>query len=224
MVQVTVLVTSEPAGGLEPFQSEEIVVSFRRWSSSDAMPLLDGSTWAFIDWLLPEMPGIEACRRLRCHPLTAHCRITMVLENDDPSDRRRALAAGANDYLKGPLTRAAILDRVIVGVPQQQSERAAQTIACGDLSIDIVAFQARWQGKPIVLMPTELCLLRHFVEHPERVFTRAQLIAALGKQESQIDERTVDVWIGRLRGALRKVGAGEPLRTVRMMGYVLDRA
>lgn len=71
-------------------------------------------------------------------------------------------------------------------------------------------------------MPNEFRLLRYFIEHPGRVFTRLQLMAALGKQEPPVDERTVDVWIGRLRRALRKAGAGEPLRTVRSLGYILD--
>jgi two-component system phosphate regulon response regulator PhoB len=71
-------------------------------------------------------------------------------------------------------------------------------------------------------MPNEFRLLRYFVEHPGRVFTRSQLISALGKQEPAVDERTVDVWIGRLRRALRAAGAGNPLRTVRSLGYVFD--
>jgi two-component system phosphate regulon response regulator PhoB len=91
------------------------------------------------------------------------------------------------------------------------------------LDIDIAAFQARWHGKPIPLMPNEFRLLRYFVEHPGRVFTRSQLIAALGKHDGPIDERTVDVWVGRLRRALRVAGAGDMLRTVRSLGYVLDQ-
>ena len=187
------------------------------------MPLLDGPAWAFVDWLLPEMSGIEACRRLRCDPPTAQCRITMVLDGEDRDDRRWALAAGANDYMAGPLTRTAILDRVLAISLQPDDATLTRTIALGELSIDVVAFQARWQDRPIPLMPNEFRLLRYFVEHPGRVFTRTQLIAALGKQEPAVDERTVDVWIGRLRRALRTAGAGEALRTVRMLGYVLDR-
>ena len=77
-------------------------------------------------------------------------------------------------------------------------------------------------GKAVDLMPNEFRLLRFLVEHPGRVFTRSQLIAALGKHDAPVDERTVDVWIGRLRRALRSSGAGDMLRTVRSVGYVLD--
>ena len=223
MQRITVLLTSEPEGGLEPFRHGEIEIVLHKWSRSGPLPLLDGRAWAFIDWLLPDMPGIEACRRLRCDPVSAQCHITMVLDGEDREERRRVIAAGANDYLVGPLSRSVILDRVLASAAPPVLEQASRTLACGDLAVDIVAFQARWRDKPIPLMPNEFRLLRYFVEHPERVFTRGQLIAALGKQEPAIDERTVDVWIGRLRRALRAAGAGEPLRTVRMLGYVLDR-
>ena len=223
MHRLIVLLTSEPDGGLKPFRHGDQEIVLHHWSRAGPLPLLDGPVWAFIDWFLPDIPGIEVCRRLRCDPLTAQCQITMVLDGYGSKERRRALAVGANDYIVGPLSRTAILDRVLAATPRQQAELAPRTISFGDLTIDIVAFQARWQDHPIQLMPNEFRLLRYFVERPERVFTRAQLIAALGKQEPPIDERTVDVWVGRLRRALSAAGAGEPLRTVRMLGYVLDR-
>ena len=223
MRRITVFTTTEPEGGVAPFRHGELEIAIRPWTRNGPLPLLDGAVWAFVDWLLPEMPGLEACRRLRCDPLTAHCRITMVLESDDRDAARRALAAGANDYVIGPVSRATILDRILVAEPQESPASVSRTVKLGELAIDVVAFQARWRAQPIPLMPNEFRLLRYFVEHPERVFTRTQLIAALGKQEPEIDERTVDVWIGRLRRALRAAGAGEPLRTVRMLGYVLDR-
>jgi len=159
---------------------------------------------------------------LRCDPLTAQARVTMVLESDDLDSRKQALRAGADDYLLGPLTRAAILDRLMGSLPVERNE-LAPSLQWDHLAIDVAAFQARWRGKHLALMPNEFRLLRYFVEHPGRVFTRAQLIAALGKQEPQIDERTVDVWIGRLRRALRAAGAGDPVRTVRSLGYILDQ-
>ena len=83
--------------------------------------------------------------------------------------------------------------------------------------------QARWKDRPIGLMPNEFRLLRYLMEQPGHVFSRAQLIAALGKNEQPIDERTVDAWVSRLRRSLREAGAGYPLRTVRSLGYVLDK-
>ena len=169
------------------------------------------------------MPGIEVCRRLRCDPPTAQSHITMVLETDDREARRRALAAGADDYLVGPLNRTKILDRILSLQRPAFEGPPAPMMQLGDLAIDIAAFQARWRDVPIPLLPNDLRLLRYFVEHPGRVFTRTQLIAALGKHNEDIDERTVDVWVGRLRRALRKAGVDLSLRTVRSLGYVLDK-
>jgi two-component system phosphate regulon response regulator PhoB len=187
------------------------------------LPLIEGGLWAFVDWVLPEISGLEFCRRLRCDPLTASAHITMVLERDDPDERRRALRAGVDDHMVGPVSRRALLDRVLSLQPLDRETGVARTLVLGDLTVDLAAFQARWRGKPIPLMPNEFRLLRYLIEHPGRVFTRSQLIAALGKQEPPVDERTVDVWIGRLRRALRIAGAGDPLRTVRSLGYVLDQ-
>ena len=221
-MRTKILVTSDLEGGMAPFRHGELEATFHFWSHSGAPPLLDGMAWAFVDWVLPNISGLEVCRRLRCDPLTAQARVTMVLESDDLDSRKQALRAGADDYLLGPLTRAAILDRLMGSLPVERNE-LAPSLQWDHLAIDVAAFQARWRGKHLALMPNEFRLLRYFVEHPGRVFTRAQLIAALGKQEPQIDERTVDVWIGRLRRALRAAGAGDPVRTVRSLGYILDQ-
>ena len=224
MQRIDILLTGELAGGFAPFRHADLEMVLHRWTAPAQLPLIDGSLWAFVDWVLPEMSGLELCRRLRCDPGTAAAHITIVLEEDDQDDRKRALRTGADDYLVGPLTRTMLLDRVLSGNMAPAIEANGRKVALGELMIDVPAFQARWQGKAIALMPNEFRLLRYFVEHPGRVFTRTQLISALGKQEPAIDERTVDVWIGRLRRALKSAGAGNPLRTVRSLGYVFDQA
>jgi two-component system phosphate regulon response regulator PhoB len=224
MQHIDILLTGDLEGGFAPFRHADLELVLHRWSSAAQLPLIDGSMWAFVDWVLPDMSGLELCRRLRCDPATASAHITVVLEEDDQDDRKRALRTGADDYIVGPLTRTALLDRVLSANMIEQGEGNGRKVSLGHLVVDIPAFQARWQGKPITLMPNEFRLLRYFVEHPGRVFTRIQLISALGKQDPAIDERTVDVWIGRLRRALKAVGAGNPLRTVRSLGYVFDQA
>lgn len=222
MRRIDILLASELSGGLAAFRHDEFDVVLHRWTDFAELPLIEGALWVFIDWVLPEMSGLELCRRLRADPLTSHAHVTMVLEEDNIEDRKRALRMGADDYMVGPLARTALLDRVLGANLGDQEGAGIRVVAQGDLTVDVAAFQARWQDKPIPLMPNELRLLRYFIEHPGRVFSRAQLIAALGKQDPPVDERTVDVWIGRLRRALKSAGAGNPLRTVRSLGYVFD--
>jgi two-component system phosphate regulon response regulator PhoB len=162
------------------------------------------------------------CRRLRADPRTADAHVTMVLEEDDPEDRRRALRAGADDYVVGPLTRTAVLDRVLALQSRASERSATRRFELGALVIDMAALQARWDGEPIVLRPNEFRLLRFFAENPNRVLTRDDLINGLGKREPPIDERTVDVWIGRLRRSIKGAGGRNPLRTLRSLGYVFD--
>ena len=222
MIKTHVLLFQPLEGGAAKFVSDTFEIDFHVSSDLAVVPLADGALWAFVDWILPDFSGLEACRRLRCDPRTAQAHVTMALEEDSPDDRRRALRAGADDYLIGPLTRTAILDRILSGSGQETEFVAREIIKLGDLTVENSAFRALWRDKPIPLMPNEFRLLRYFVEHPGRVFSRTQLIAALGKQTPAIDERTVDVWVGRLRAALRNAGAGDQLRTVRSLGYVLD--
>ena len=222
MQRIDILLASELQGGHAPFRHDDLDVVFHRWTGHGELPLLEGALWVFIDWVLPEMSGLELCRRLRADAMTAHAHVTLVLEEDNLDDRKRALRMGADDYLVGPLTRSALLDRVLGTRSGDHEANGSRVVAQGDLTVDVAAFQARWRGRPITLMPNELRLLRYFIEHPGRVFSRGQLISALGKQEPAVDERTVDVWVGRLRRALKGVGAGNPLRTVRSLGYVFD--
>ena len=223
MRKIDILVTSEIEGGLAPFEHGELQLVFHKLNRLSELPLLEGSTWAFVDWMLPDTSGLEICRQIRCAPQTAPAHITIVLDEDDAEAKRRALRAGADDYMIAPITRSMLLDRVMSVAGNLYDAGAIRAVSLGDLAVDLAAFRASWRGKPIPMMPNEFRLLRFFAEHPGRVFTRAQLIAALGKQEPPVDERTVDVWIGRLRRALRAAGAGDLLRTVRSLGYVFDR-
>ena len=222
MQQIDILVTGALSGGNDSFSHGDLRVVFHKWLGDAPLPLLDGKPWAFVDWVLPDLSGLELCRRLRCAPQTEAAHVTMVLEDDEAEAKRRALRAGADDYLIGPIDRQAVLDRVL-SLQLPDNEFVARNLRLGDLSLDLAALQTRWKDKAVPLMPNEFRLLRYLMEQPGHVFSRAQLIAALGKQGQPIDERTVDAWVSRLRRALHDAGAGYPLRTVRSLGYVLDR-
>lgn len=219
---ITIFLTAQLAETLEDFEHDGTRFTFARLFPDGPRRLVEGPMWAFVDWVMDDIAGLEMCRRLRADARTADAHVTMVLESDDVEDRRRALRAGADDYMVGELDRRAVLDRVLALQSHQQKRHATQRIELGELTIDLTALQARWAGRAVQLRPNEFRLLRYFAENPNEVLSRTALIAGLGKLDPPIDERTVDVWIGRLRRALKAAGAGNPLRTVRSLGYVFD--
>lgn len=221
-MKINVLLFREIHGGTAPYDDGELQVEFHRMEPGDPPPIMDGTIWALADWALPTMSGLEICRRLRCNPPTARAHITVVLECEDADARRRATWSGADDHLIGPIERQRLIDKLVAQQRANPAKAEQGIVRHKDLAVDLSAFQARWRGHPIPLMPIQLRLLRFLLERPGQIFTRSQLIEALGSTETPLDERTVDVWIGRLRRALRAAGAGEPLRTVRSLGYVLD--
>lgn len=219
---IHIFLTNSLGNGLDDFVHDSRRFTFDYLDADGPRRLVEGPMWAFIDWLMPDLAGLEMCRRLRADARTSEAHITMVLEQDDLEDRRRALKAGADDYVVGPLSRTMVLDRVLALQSRRSDPVSARQIVHGALVINLAALQARWADQPIALRPNEFRLLRFFAENPNRVLSRAELIAGLGKDAAPIDERTVDVWIGRLRRALRQAQAGNPLRTVRSLGYVFD--
>jgi len=222
-VGVVNIFLSDPIGeGLADFEHDGLRFTFDRLDGDGPRRLVEGEMWAFVDWVMEDCSGLEMCRRLRADPRTVDAHVTIILEADDADDRRRALKAGADDYMIGPLDRTVVLDRVLAVHGRRHARGPAQQVRLGKLVIDVLALQARWDDRPVALRPNEFRLLRFFVENPDRVLSRHDLIEGLGKLDPPIDERTVDVWIGRLRRALKDVGAGHMLRTVRAMGYVLD--
>ncbi|WP_052208099.1 response regulator transcription factor [Croceibacterium mercuriale] len=219
--QVSIFSTDTASAGYPPFAHGETTYRFHALGSTAPAGLIDGTVWLFVDWLLPDLSGLELCRRLRADPRLQTAHVTMLLEEDSLEDRRRALAAGADDYAVGPLGRQAMLDRVLAlqtgpaAIPQQQ-------LSLGDLQINVAGQQATWQGRLIPLRPNEFRVLRFMVEHPNRVLAREELVTALGKAGDPDYLRTVDVWIKRLRFGLKVAGAQSLLRTVHGRGYVLD--
>lgn len=122
---VTIFLTGDMADRLDTFESGASRFIFAKLDPTGPHRLLEGPVWAFVDWVLPELAGLEMVRRLRADPRMAEAHIIMVLEQDEPDDRRRALRAGADDYLIGPLDRTTILDRVLA----LQSKQSRQSMA-----------------------------------------------------------------------------------------------
>jgi two-component system phosphate regulon response regulator PhoB len=199
------------------------VYTFGHLAAHGPQRLVEGPAWAFVDWVMDDLSGLEMCRRLRADARLRDAHVTMVLEADDSEDRRRALKAGADDYAIGPLDRQAMLDRVLaLNASEHPRLAASQVIELGDLSINVAGEQVRWQNQLISLRPNEFRVLRFMAENPNRVLSRQELVDALGKAGDPDYLRTVDVWIKRLRAGLRAAGGGNLLRTVHGKGYVLD--
>src|SRR6187399_673258 len=161
-----------------------------------------------LDWMLPGVSGIELCRRLRARPDTRQLPIVMLTARGEESERIRGLATGADDYIVKPFSVPELLARVRGLLRRASPERLANTLNFGDIEMDRDKRRVVRGGKPIELGPTEYRLLEYFMEHPGRVFSREQLLNGVWGRDIYIDERTVDVHIGRLRKLLN-VGRGE---------------
>ena len=221
MRKVNILLTGTLPGA-DSHGGEDRLFDYQRIGPGGPDELVDGPTWIFVDWITPEMSGLAMVRRLRADERLSDAHVTMVLERDDDEDRRRAIQAGADDYVLGPIDRNGVLDRILALQSQRGIRRSPPRERHGLLEVIPAAQQARWDGEPVALSPNEFRLLRYLLTRHGEIVSRQRMIAGMGKLEPAIDERTVDVWIGRLRRALRAAGAPDPIRTVRKAGYVLD--
>ena len=172
-----------------------------------------------LDWMIEGISGIEVCRRLRRRPQTANLPIIMLTARGEENDRVRGLETGADDYLTKPFSPKELVARAGAVLRRVRPALAAETLDYGGIEMDLAAHRVRRNGKAIQLGPTEYRLLRHFLENSGRVFSRQQLLETVWPHSEDIELRTVDVHIRRLRLAL-----GEPdiIRTVRSAGYALD--
>jgi two-component system phosphate regulon response regulator PhoB len=175
-----------------------------------------------LDWMLPGLSGIELCRRLRGRPETKLLPIIMLTARGEESERVRGLSNGADDYVVKPFSVPELSARVRALLRRAAPERLADVLAFGDLEVDREKKRVSRAGQPIDLGPTEYRLLEFFMERPGRVFSREQLLDGVWGSEVYIDERTVDVHVGRLRKALNRGYETDPIRTVRGSGYALD--
>jgi two-component system phosphate regulon response regulator PhoB len=175
-----------------------------------------------LDWMLPGVSGIELCRRLRSRPETRQLPIVMLTARGEESERVRGLSTGADDYVVKPFSVPELLARVAALLRRASPERVADVLGFGDIAIDREKKRVTRGGRPVDLGPTEYRLLEFLMERPGRVFSREQLLDGVWGSDIYIDERTVDVHVGRLRKALNRGEEVDPIRTVRGSGYALD--
>ncbi|MEE4208086.1 MAG: phosphate regulon transcriptional regulator PhoB [Parvularcula sp.] len=175
-----------------------------------------------LDWMLPNVSGIEVCRRLRQSAETKGLPIIMLTARAEESDRIRGLDTGADDYVVKPFSMEELTARIRAVLRRLRPTLVADTVVCGDIEIDRTAHRVRRNGEEVHLGPTEFRLLDHLMQNPGRVFSREQLLNAVWGSDVFVEARTVDVHIGRLRKALGKHGDRNPIRTVRSAGYSLE--
>ena len=175
-----------------------------------------------LDWMLPGVSGLEICRRLRAREETRALPVIMLTARGEEAERVRGLSVGADDYVVKPFSVPELMARVRSLLRRARPERIASKLMAGDIDLDRETRRVRRAGRDIHLGPTEFRLLEYLLEKPGRVFSRAQLLDAVWGMSAEIDERTVDVHVGRLRKALVRGRERDPIRTVRGAGYSFD--
>lgn len=175
-----------------------------------------------LDWMLPGLSGIELCRRVRARGDTERLPIIMLTARGDESERVRGLATGADDYVVKPFSVPELLARVRALLRRTKPGHVATLLLAGDIELDRETRRVRRSGRELHLGPTEFKLLEFLMQSPGRVFTREQLLDGVWGHDVYIDERTVDVHVGRLRKAINRPRSPDPIRTVRGAGYAFD--
>jgi two-component system phosphate regulon response regulator PhoB len=175
-----------------------------------------------LDWMVPKVPGIEVCRRLRARPEARNTPIVMLTARGDEGDRIRGLDTGADDYITKPFSMSELLARLRAVMRRIRPGLAEDKLRSGDITIDRVAHRVRRGSREVHLGPTEFRLLEYLMQHAGRVFSREQLLDAVWGSDVYVEARTVDVHIGRLRKALNIETEVDPIRTVRSAGYSFD--
>ncbi len=174
-----------------------------------------------LDWMLPGLSGIELCRRLRAGKASLGIPILILTARGEEQDRIRGQTMGADDYVVKPFSLPELMARVRAILRRANPERLAQTLEVEDIELDREAYRVIRNGREVRLGPTEFKLLEFMMESPGRVFTRTQLLDGVWGRDVYVDERTVDVHIGRLRKAINRGNEKDPIRTVRGAGYAL---
>src|SRR6478735_638282 len=175
-----------------------------------------------LDWMLPGLSGIELCRRWRSREETARTPIIMITARGEEEERVRGLATGADDYVVKPFSMPELVARIQALLRRSSPQLVTNVLKAGDLELDRQSHRVRRSGRDLHLGPTEYRLLEYLMRHPGRVYSREQLLDGVWGNDVYVDERTVDVHVGRLRKAINRGRETDPIRTVRGAGYAFD--
>ena len=204
-------------------ESEGYAVEEARRGDEAEMRLREGvPDLVLLDWMLPGISGIELCRRIRARKETERLPVIMLTARGEEEDRVRGLATGADDYVVKPFSVPELLARVRALLRRVKPSEVADLLIQGDIELDRATHRVRRAGMDLHLGPTEFRLLEFLMRSPGRVFSREQLLDGVWGRDVYIDERTVDVHVGRLRRAVHRDGLQDPIRTVRGAGYAFD--
>ena len=175
-----------------------------------------------LDWMLPGLSGLEICRRLRAREATRTLPVIILTARGEEAERVRGLSVGADDYVVKPFSSPELLARARALLRRSRPGRISDRLVEGDLELNRETCRVRRGSRDVHLGPTEFRLLERLMERPGRVYSRAQLLDEVWRHSVEIDERTVDVHVGRLRRALSRAKEKDPIRTVRGSGYSFD--
>ncbi len=174
-----------------------------------------------LDWMLPNVSGIEVCRRLKSRPETRAVPIIMLSARSEEVDLVRGLETGADDYMVKPYSVMELMARVRTQLRRSRPSAMGEVLEYQDITLDPETHRVHRGGNALKLGPTEFRLLATLMEKPGRVWSREQLLDRVWGRDIYLDTRTVDVHVGRLRKALCTHGGEDPVRTVRGAGYAL---
>ncbi len=174
-----------------------------------------------LDWMLPGMDGIKYAKKLNSHPVTADINIIMLTARGEEADKIRGLDSGADDYVTKPFSASELLARIRAAIRRSKPQQSGESLAFRNINIDPESHRLRIDEKTVDIGLKEFELLYWFIRKPHRVYDRAQLLDRVWGKESYVDERTVDVYIRRLRAILDPYGHKDLIKTVRGVGYRL---
>ena len=175
-----------------------------------------------LDWMLPNVSGIELCRQICNNTATRHIPVIMLTARGEEEDRVRGLDKGADDYITKPFSISELVARIKAVLRRANPAIVGTVVKFADITLDRETMRVRRSERNVDLGPTEFRLLDVLIQRPGRVFSREQLLDRVWGQDVYVENRTVDVHVGRLRKALNKRGELDPIRTVRASGYALD--